>query len=352
MLPKALAGQAALPPVSKRPELTQRKFRSNAVDATVIRVRAQIDDPQLAWMFENCFPNTLDTTVHFRMVGGAPDTFVITGDIDAMWLRDSSAQVWPYLPLAKEDASLRRMIEGHRRLGHDVGEVRVAELIRRQAHCILLDPYANAFLPDTSSKPLSWSERHKTEHKPGVGECKWEVDSLCYPIRLAYGYWKSTGDTTPFDSQWQSAMSLVVRTFRQQQRKHEPGPYRFQRGTPNPTETLALDGFENPARPVGMIFSMFRPSDDACIFPLFIPANLFALTSLRQLSELAATVLHDEALARDSGALADEISAAVHQYGCMSGSQSEPVWAYEVDGYGSQLFMGDATLHTCLVRLG
>ncbi len=327
LLPKAVAAQAALPLLSKRPEQTQRKFRSEAVDAMVIHVKAQIDDPQLAWMFENCFPNTLDTTVHFRMVGGAPDTFVITGDIDAMWLRDSSAQVWPYLPLAKEDASLRRMIEG---------------LIRRQAHCILLDPYANAFLPDTSSKPLSWSERDKTEHKPGVGERKWEVDSLCYPIRLAHGYWKSTGDTTPFNSQWQSAMSLVVRTFRQQQRKHEPGPYRFQRGTPNPTETLALDGFGNPARPVGMIFSMFRPSDDACIFPLFIPANLFAVTSLRQLSELAATVLHDETLARDSGALSDEISAAVHQYGCMSGSQSEPVWAYEVDGYGSQLFMDDA----------
>lgn len=326
LLPETIA-QGSPELASRRPAPSQRKFKSEAVDSTTLRVKAQIADPQLAWMFENCFPNTLDTTVHFRMVGGVPDTFVITGDIDAMWLRDSSAQVWPYLPLCKQDTSLRRMIEG---------------LIRRQAHCILLDPYANAFLPDPSSKPLSWGVNDKTEHKPGVGERKWEVDSLCYPIRLAHGYWKCTGDTTPFDSSWQSAMSLVVQTFRRQQRKHEPGPYRFRRETSSPTETLALDGFGNPGRPVGMIFSMFRPSDDACIFPLFVPANLFAAASLRQLSELAATVLDDETLARDSHALAGEVSAAVQQYGCMSGSQSEPVWAYEVDGYGSQLFMDDA----------
>lgn len=137
-------------------------------------------------------------------------------------------------------------------------------------------------------------------------------------------------------------MSLVVQTFRQQQRKHEPGPYRFQRKTLSPTETLALDGFGNPARAVGMIFSMFRPSDDACLFPLFVPANLFAAASLRQLSEMADALLHNEALARDSRALSDEVTAAVQQYGYMSGSRSEPVWAYEVDGYGSQLFMDDA----------
>ncbi len=325
--PKTTVAQAARELISRRPAPPERKFRSEAVDATIRRVKAQIVDPQLAWMFENCFPNTLDTTVHFRTAGGVPDTFVITGDIDAMWLRDSSAQVWPYLPLAKQDASLRRMIEG---------------LIRRQAHCILLDPYANAFLPDASSKPLPWSVKDKTEHKPGVGERKWEIDSLCYPIRLAHGYWKFTGDTAAFDSQWQRAMSLVIQTFRQQQRKHDPGPYRFQREARSPTETLALDGLGNPARPVGMIFSMFRPSDDACVFPLFVPANLFAVASLRQLAELATAVGQNEALARDADALAEEVSAAVQQYGYMSGSQAEPVWAYEVDGYGSQIFMDDA----------
>lgn len=333
-----LAGIGAIPPekfgvhvparlASKRPEPAQRKFRSEAVETTIVQVKAQLGDPVLAWMFENCFPNTLDTTVQFRMTNGIPDTFVITGDIDAMWLRDSSAQVWPYLTLAKEDTALRRMLEG---------------LIRRQAQCILIDPYANAFLPSPTSKPLSSGIHDKTEHKPGVGERKWEVDSLCYPIRLAHGYLKATGDTAPFDSEWRNAMSLVVQTFREQQRKQEPGPYRFQRSTLAPTETLALSGFGNPARPVGMIFSMFRPSDDACIFPLFVPANLFAIVSLRQLAELANTVLHDQKLAQDANTLADEVSNAVEQYGRMGSSPSEAVWAYEVDGYGSQLFMDDA----------
>src|SRR5579875_1084801 len=172
---------------SHRPPTSERKFTSEAVDKTIADVKPRIADPELAWLFENCFPNTLDTTVHFNDAGSQPDTFVITGDIDAMWLRDSSAQVWPYLPLAKQDPRLRRMLQG---------------VIHRQSHCILLDPYANAFLPDASSKPLEWSVHDRTEHKPGVGERKWEVDSLCYPVRLAYGYWKNTGDTSPFDAQW------------------------------------------------------------------------------------------------------------------------------------------------------
>ena len=200
--------------VSQRPAQAKRKFVSTAVERTIARVKAQIADPELAWLFENCFPNTLDTTVQFRMDGGKPDTFVITGDIDAMWLRDSSAQVWPYLPLAKEDADLRRMIAG---------------LIRRQAACILIDPYANAFLPNAQAQPLSWAVHDSTDHKPGVGERKWEIDSLCYPIRLAHGYWQNTGDSAPFDEQWARAMRLVVATFREQQRKNGPGPYHFQR---------------------------------------------------------------------------------------------------------------------------
>jgi uncharacterized protein len=324
---KTAKGGAADRLISKRPAPARRKFKSEAVEAAIVRVRAEIGDPELAWMFENCFPNTLDTTVQFRILNGVPDTFVITGDIDAMWLRDSSAQVWPYLLFARDDAALRRMIEG---------------LIRRQARCILLDPYANAFLPSPSSKPLTWSVKDQTDHKPGVGERKWEIDSLCYPIRLAHGYWKATADASPFDAAWRSAMTLVVQTFREQQRKHGPGPYRFQRQSSSSTETLALDGLGNPARPVGMIFSMFRPSDDACIFPLFVPANLFAVTSLRQLAELAANVLHDQTLASDARALADEVFGAVERYGHLTGAASDAVWAYEIDGYGSQLFMDDA----------
>ena len=138
-------------------------------------------------MFGNCLPNTLDTTVFPGTFEGHPDTFVITGDIDAMWLRDSSAQVWPYLRFAREDKQLALLIEG---------------VIRRQSRCILLDPYANAFMRSTSDKPLSWAVHDETDIFPGVGERKWEVDSLCYTIRLAHGYWKATGSTAPFDYQW------------------------------------------------------------------------------------------------------------------------------------------------------
>ncbi|MEO6636926.1 MAG: glycoside hydrolase family 125 protein, partial [Ginsengibacter sp.] len=89
--------------ISKRPPLSERKFISKAVDETIIKIKKQIADPELAWVFENCFPNTLDTTVDFEMIDGKPDTYVITGDIDAMWLRDSTAQVWPYLSLVEND---------------------------------------------------------------------------------------------------------------------------------------------------------------------------------------------------------------------------------------------------------
>ena len=308
--------------ISKRPAKDKRRFVSESVEATIAGVKPRIADSRIAWMFENCFPNTLDTTVKFQVANGKPDTFVITGDIDAMWLRDSSAQVWPYLSLAKDDAPLRRMIEG---------------LIRRQAACILIDSYANAFMPDPQSKPLSWAVDDITDKKPGVGERKWEIDSLCYPIRLAHGYWKKTGDAAPFDATFNQAMKRVVATFREQLRKTSPGPYKFQRKSENATETQFTEGYGNPTRKVGLIHSMFRPSDDACLFPLFIPANLFAVTSLRHLAELASGVLNDSALAADCTALSQEVSEALQQYGRMN-----DVWAYEVDGYGNQLFMDDA----------
>jgi hypothetical protein len=321
--PRALA--AGLP--HARPARADRHFSSAAVEALIPRIQSQIGDPALATLFENCLPNTLDTTVFAGTLDGKPDTYVVTGDIDAMWLRDSSAQVWPYVALARQDAYLRRLLEG---------------VIRRQTRMILLDPYANAFMRDPSAAPLKWAVNDRTEHHPGVGERKWEIDSLCYPIRLAHGYWRATGDAQPFDAAWKQAARAIVTTFRTQQRKHGAGPYSFQRDSPTPTDTVPLGGFGNPARPVGMIFSMFRPSDDACIYPLFVPANLFAVTSLRQLAVLASQAAGDTGLAADAETLAAEVERATRQYGKVRHPDLSEIWAYEVDGYGNALMMDDA----------
>ena len=315
---------------SKRPLIAERKFVSQAVEQKIAQVKAKIGDRELAWMFENCYPNTLDTTVKMSEVDGKPDTFVITGDIDAMWLRDSACQVWPYLALAKSDAQLRRMYHG---------------LIARQARCILIDPYANAFLADPASKKaLSWAVDDATEMKPGVAERKWEVDSLCYCIRLSHGYWKASGDTAPYDAGWAKAMRLVVATFREQQRKNGTGPYHFQRKTEVPTDTQMLGGFGNPAVPVGMIYSMFRPSDDACLYSFYVPSNFFVVMALNQLAEMAVEVLQDASFAGECKALAGEVSTALQKYAPIKDASGEVFWAFEVDGYGNQLFMDDANI--------
>jgi uncharacterized protein len=315
---------------SKRPAASDRKFKSQAIEAKIAEVKHALGaDTELAWMFENCFPNTLDTTVRFGSVDGKPDTFVITGDIPAMWLRDSTAQVWPYLPLVRDDKSLQQLIAG---------------VINRQTRCILIDPYANAFNFD--SEGSEW-DRDLTAMKPQLHERKWEIDSLCYPMRLAHGYWQTTGDTSPFDSRWQDAMRLAIKTFREQQREEGPGPYSFRRQTTTPNDTLNLNGYGNPVKPCGLIASGFRPSDDACIYPFLIPSNMFAVTALRGLAELAkatgGTDLDDEA-----SSLAEEVNRALKTHAIAVHGERGRIYAYEVDGFGNQLFMDDANVPSLL----
>lgn len=315
---------------SLRPPLADRNFTSQAVEETIKRVKSEIKNEELAWLFENCFPNTLDTTVKFNIKNGRPDTFVITGDIEAMWLRDSTAQVWPYLPLCTNDEQLSQLIAG---------------VINRQTQCILIDPYANAF--NDGPGESEWMN-DLTEMKPELHERKWEIDSLCYPIRLAYNYWKTTKDEACFDQEWLTAMRLVVKTFRQQQRKENKGPYKFQRVTGWQTDTVAGAGYGNPIRPVGLICSIFRPSDDATIYPFLIPSNFFAVLSLRQLAEMATTIHSDSALAMDALELSDEVEKALRQYAIVNHPLFGPVYAYEVDGFGNHLFMDDANVPSLL----
>lgn len=317
--------------VSNRPAVNKRNFTSPAVEKTITRVKAKINDPKLAWMFENCFPNTLDTTVKFAMKNGKPDTFVITGDIDAMWLRDSTAQVWPYLPLSKSDTKLKQMIAG---------------VVHRQTQCIIIDPYANAFNP----KPNPDGEwmTDGTDMNPMLHERKWEIDSLCYPIRLAYNYWKTTGDTSVFDSEWKKAMALVVKTFKEQQRKENHGPYKFLRRTDRQLDTLNNGGYGNPVNPVGLIVSSFRPSDDATTFSFLVPSNFFAVTSLRQLAEISEKVTKDSSFASECKCLAQEVEDALKKYAIVEHPKYGKVYAFEVDGFGNAYFMDDANIPSLL----
>ena len=318
---------------SNRPPVGDRRFVSKAVEREVNRVSTLIKDPELAWLFQNCFPNTLDTTVFMGTANGHDDAFVITGDIAALWLRDSAAQLRPYLHLVRGDGQLTRLYRG---------------LIRRHARCVLIDPYANAFTRDpASTSGLDWSRTDRTEMKPGVAERKWELDSLCYVLRLAHDYWQASGDTEPFDAAWAEAARTIVATFKAQQRVTSPGPYRFQRRSEQPTETT-LAGIGVPTRKTGLIHSAFRPSDDACTFPCNIPGNLFAVATLRELAQMAGAVLRDPALSAEALALADEVEQAVYKHGTMRLPDGRQVFAYETDGYGNHLFMDDANLPSLL----
>lgn len=183
--------------------------------------------------------------------------------------------------------------------------------------------------------------------KPGVAERKWEVDSLCYVLRLAYNYWQATDDVEPFDATWGAAARRIVATFKEQQRRDGPGPYRFQRRSDQPTETT-LAGIGVPTRKTGLIHSAFRPSDDACTYPCNVPGNLFAVATLRELARIARGVLNEEDLAAGAEALAAEVEAAVLKHGTMVLPDGRQVFAYETDGYGNHLFMDDANVPSLL----
>ncbi|HMH13665.1 MAG TPA: glycoside hydrolase family 125 protein [Edaphobacter sp.] len=331
LVPNHIFPQTVASIESKRPLPEDRKFTSHVVEAYIASTTRIIRDPILAALFANCFPNTLDTTVEQGTFEGKPDTAVITGDIPAMWLRDSSAQVWPYLPLASKEATLRQLLEG---------------VIRRQTRCLLIDPYANCFMANLNASPLEWSLKDQTEMRQGVGERKYELDSLCYPIRLAHGYWTKTGDTRPFDSAWKLAMQTVLETMRVQQRKEGQGPYHFQRASLNPTDTL-VNGIGNPVKPVGLIASCFRPSDDACTFSFLVPANLFAITSLRQLALMSNTIFNDPKMANQATDLADEVAIALQQNAIIPTSAGT-IWSYEIDGFGGHVLMDDANVPSLL----
>ena len=288
---------------------------------------SRIGDGRLEKMFVSAYLDTIERTVRYRVKNGKDDTFVITGDIPAMWLRDSCAQVWPYLPLARESEAMRRVLRG---------------VLNRAFDCVRCDPYANAFLDGRETETM-WAD-DMTEMKRGLHERKWELDSLCYPLRLAHGYWKATGDAAPFGEDYAACVRASLSTMRAEQRASR---YFFKRRTWTPYGTLA-DGTVAPFKPNGMVSSAFRPSDDACILPLNVPGNIFASDVLRKTAEVLRQTKGDAALAAECEALAAEIRRAVEASAVVKHPKFGRVYAYEIDGFGGRILMDDANAPSLL----
>lgn len=314
---------------TNRPAPADRLFVSKAIDKEIARIKGKLKNAKLAWMFENCFPNTLDTTVHFLdSEDGKNDTFVYTGDIHAMWLRDSGAQVWPYVQYVNKDSHLKDMIEG---------------VIRRQFKCINIDPYANAFnldpIPDEQNPWIT----DRTRMTPLHHERKWELDSPCYPVRLAYEFWKKTGETAVFDEIWVEAAHNIVATLKDQQRKNGLGEYSFIRSGGE-----LHGGYGSPVNPVGLVACNFRPSDDYTVLLFLVPSNFFAVTTLNKMAEILTEVNKDYELAAECKALAEEIHSALMKYAVVEHPDFGKIYAYEVDGFGGHILMDDSNIPSLL----
>jgi len=304
----------------QRPPLARRCFSSSAVEAAIAAVAADIAEPALAALFTHCLPNTLDTAVHFTD-GARPTTFVVTGDIPAMWLRDAAHQVWPYLRFAATDEPLRRLLAG---------------VVHQQTDHLLTDPYANAFEREPGLSPWAGD---LTDMHPLVHERKWELDSPCAWMRLSTGYWRATGDLGVFDAPWRSALRSVLAVLQTEQGAGRGSAYRFQRRTTNPLDSLPFGGAGWPSAPGALIRSAFRPSDDACMLPLHVPSNAFAMSSLRDVVPLLKE-LDEPTLAMAAAGLSQDLQAAL---------DALPVpWPYELDAFGSALHLDDANLPSLL----
>ncbi len=284
------------------------------------------EDEKLQHMFEQCFVNTYTTTLKKQEDG---KTFVITGDIPAMWLRDSAAQVRPYLLAAEEDEEMASLLEG---------------VIRQQFDFILHDPYANAFNQTANGKGHQTDLTNMTPH---IWERKYEIDSLCYPIQLAYLFWKSTGRTTLINDTFKQVMETIIHVWRTEQDHENLSPYRFERTDCRQSDTLIREGKGGRVVPTGMTWSAFRPSDDACTYGYLVPANMFAVVVLGYAAEMC-DVLKEAALKEECLKLREEIQKGIEQYAKLDHPIHGDMYVYETDGEGRVNVMDDANVPSLL----
>lgn len=346
----------------QRPAPDCRTFKSPTVEALLANMTEAISDPDLYRLFENAYPNTLDTAIRWH--GHAADnpdeelTFIITGDIDAMWLRDSSNQLQSYLPLLEPDPGADSIASLYR------------GVINLQARYLLTSPFCNSFQPPAESgippaeNTAADSDTVFPEYDPAaVFECKYELDSLAAFLQISTDYHDATHDAAFFGKfQWAKAVRAVLATAKAMMEPTYgddgavlPSAYTFTRRTTRATETLANDGLGNPvARGTGLVRSAFRPSDDSTTLQFLVPANMMFSRYLGSAALIAAEI-GEGGLADEMRALSDGLREAVTRHGIVpvaaagaDGTAVETVYAYEVDGYGSAVLMDDANIPSLL----
>jgi meiotically up-regulated gene 157 (Mug157) protein len=337
----------------QRPTASCRTVQLPEVESTISNVQQKIADPDLQRLFENCFPNTLDTAIryHGTTKAGEELTFVITGDINAMWLRDSANQMQSYLSLlkaSKEANSIASLYRG---------------VINLQARYLIASPYCNSFQPPAESgiTPVGIGGSNQDTVYPAynsseVFECKYELDSLAAFLQVSTEYFEATKDASFFGKfNWVPAIKSILTVARDMQKatyaadgQVNDSAYTWRRYTDRATETLANDGLGNPVQNgTGLIRSAFRPSDDATIFQLFIPANMMFSRYLLSASKIASQI-NQGALATEMADLANSVNAAITKHGIVNHPKYGKIYAYEVDGYGSATVMDDANIPSLL----
>jgi hypothetical protein len=299
--------------------------RDNPVVREAVGRLDALGDRAYGQMLTRCLDDTLARTIRPMPDGTA---FVVTGDIPAMWLRDSSTQLMPYLALMREDRPLQDL---------------VIAVLRRQYQQITRDPYANAFNAEPSGRA---HDPDDLCDDPWVWEEKYEVDSLAFPLLLAHRLWRATGRTDHLAGAALTARAAIG-VWRTEQDHELRSPYRFVRSGGPESDTLRGSGRGSPVGRTGMTWSGFRPSDDACSYGYNVPANLCAAAALDAVADLAGH-LGDTTLVRDASALAAELRDATRRHGVVDHPDFGPVYAYEVDGLGNELLMDDANMPSLL----
>ncbi|GGX92497.1 hypothetical protein GCM10010358_53050 [Streptomyces minutiscleroticus] len=297
----------------------------NPVVQRAVRHLDGLGDPRFGRTLVRCLDDTLARTIRPMPDGTA---FVVTGDIPAMWLRDSTTQMMPYLALMRDDTALQDL---------------VTAVLTRQFRQIRHNPYANAFNAEPSGRA---HDPDDLCDDPWVWEEKYEVDSLAFPLLLAHRFWRATGRTDHLAEAARTART-VISVWRTEQDHERLSAYRFVRANGPRSDTLPNGGRGTPVARTGMTWSGFRPSDDACAYGYNVPANLCAAAALDGTAELARH-LHDAELAEDAARLAAELREAAVRHGTVRHPDFGPVYAYEVDGLGNALLMDDANMPSLL----